>query len=304
MSQPTDHDLDDANLAADARSLSPKLAFSRREAVISTLATGFALATQPVAAETTITTDTAGLEAGEVQVPASDRPIPAYSAMPAQGGPFPTVLVVQEIFGVHEHIKDICRRLAKAGYYAIATELYVRQGDVSKLSSIDEIRPIVAKVADAQVMSDLDATVAFAKASGHADTTRLGITGFCWGGRITWLYTAHNPAIKAGVAWYGRLVGEPSPLMPRNPIDVASDLNAPVLGLYGGADQGIPPDSIEAMRKACAAAGKTCEIVVYEGAPHAFNADYRPSYRPEPAKDGWARLLAWFKQHGVAASKN
>jgi len=298
MSQPNDPDL--ANLADDTLSLSPKLEFSRRDAVISTLATGFALATQPVAAGTVIITDSNGLEAGEVQIPAADRPIPAYRAMPAQGGPFPVMLVVQEIFGVHEHIKDVCRRLAKAGYFAIATELYVRQGDVSKLDSLNAIRPIVAKVPDAQVMSDLDATVAYAKASGHADTARLGITGFCWGGRITWLYAAHSPTVKAGVAWYGRLVGEPSALAPKNPLDVAADLKAPVLGLYGGADQGIPQDTIAAMRKACAAAGKTCEIIVYDGAPHAFHADYRPSYRAGPAKDGWARMLAWLKQHGVA----
>jgi len=298
MSQPNDPDL--ANLADDTLSLSPKLEFSRRDAVISTLATGFALATQPVAAGTVIITDSNGLEAGEVQIPAADRPIPAYRAMPAQGGPFPVMLVVQEIFGVHEHIKDVCRRLAKAGYFAIATELYVRQGDVSKLDSLNAIRPIVAKVPDAQVMSDLDATVAYAKASGHADTARLGITGFCWGGRITWLYAAHSPTVKAGVAWYGRLVGEPSALAPKNPLDVAADLKAPVLGLYGGADQGIPQETIAAMRKACAAAGKTCEIIVYDGAPHAFHADYRPSYRAGPAKDGWARMLAWLKQHGVA----
>lgn len=288
----------DANLAADVRSLFPKFEPSRREAVLTTLATGFALAVQPVAAETTIATDTTGLEAGEVQIPTADRTIPAYRAMPKDGGPFPVVLVVQEIFGVHEHIKDVCRRLAKAGYFAIAPEMYVRQGDVSKLTSIDEIRPIVAKVPDAQVMSDLDSTVTYAGASG-GNIDKLGITGFCWGGRIVWLYAAHNPKLKAGVAWYGRLVGEPTELTPKNPVDVAPDLKAPVLGLYGGADQGIPLDTVEAMRAACAKAGKTCEIVVFEGAPHAFHADYRPSYRAEPAKEGWAKLLAWFKQYGV-----
>lgn len=288
----------DANLAADVRSLFPKFEPSRREAVLTTLATGFSLAVQPVAAETTITTNTTGLEAGEVQIPTADRAIPAYRAMPKDGGPFPVVLVVQEIFGVHEHIKDVCRRLAKAGYFAIAPEMYVRQGDVSKLKSIDEIRPIVAKVPDAQVMSDLDATVAFAGVSG-GDIDKLGITGFCWGGRIVWLYAAHNPKLKAGVAWYGRLVGEPTELTPKNAVDVAADLKAPVLGLYGGADQGIPRETVEAMREACAKAAKACEIVVFEGAPHAFHADYRPSYRAEPAKEGWAKLLAWFKQYGV-----
>jgi carboxymethylenebutenolidase len=288
------------NFDDDVRSLAPKFAPSRREAMLTTLATGFALATQPVAAQTTITTDTSALEAGEVQIPTADRAIPAYRAMPAKGGPFPIVLVVQEIFGVHEHIKDVCRRFAKAGYMAIAPELYVRQGDVSKLKTIDEIRPIVATVPDAQVMSDLDAAVAFAMASGHGNGDKLAITGFCWGGRITWLYAAHNPKLRAGVAWYGRLVGERTNETPKHPVDLAADLKAPVLGLYGGADQGIPLDTIEKMRGACAAAGKTCEIVVFDGAPHAFHADYRPSYRAQPAQEGWKRALAWFKQHGVS----
>lgn len=272
---------------------------SRREIVVTALATGFATAVQPVAAQTMITTDVGGLEAGEVRIKTADGPIPSYRAMPAAGGPFPVVLVVHEIFGVHEHIKDVCRRLAKAGYFAIAPELYARQGDVSRLS-LDEIRPIVAKVADRQVMSDLDAAVGFAGRTGRADTARLGITGFCWGGRIAWLYAAHNPRLKAAVAWYGRLVGETSETTPRHPVSLAADLKAPVLGLYGGADQGIPVSSIDEMRAACKAAGKTCEIIVYPGTPHAFYADYRPSYRAEPAKDGWARMLAWFKQHGVA----
>jgi carboxymethylenebutenolidase len=221
--------------------------------------------------------------------------------MPSGAGPFPVVLVVQEIFGVHEHIKDVCRRLAREGYFAIAPQMYARQGDVLKLSNIDEIRAIVAKVPDAQVMSDLDAAVAFAKLSGKADTSRLGITGFCWGGRVVWLYAAHSAGVKAGVAWYGRLVGETGPLTPKNPIDIAADLHAPILGLYGGDDQGIPVETVEKMRAACKTAGKTCEIIVYPGAPHAFHADYRPSYRAEPAKDGWSRLLAWFKQNGLAA---
>lgn len=283
----------------DRRSLAPKLDLTRRDVAAMTLASGFALAVQPVAAQTMITTDTRGLEAGEVKIKSGDIDLPAYRAMPAAGGPFPVVLVVQEIFGVHEHIKDVCRRFAKLGYMAIAPELYVRQGDVSQLSSIDEIRPIVAKVPDQQVMSDLDATVAWAKASGKGDTVRLGITGFCWGGRIVWLYAAHNPALKAGVAWYGRLVGTESANTPRHPVQVAAELKAPVLGLYGGADQGIPTETVDQMLKACGAANKTCEIVVYPGAPHAFHADYRPSYRPEPAKDGWTRMRAWFEKYGV-----
>lgn len=289
----------DQDCELDRLSLSPKLDFSRREMMVTTLATGFAMAVQPVAAQTMITTDTEGLEAGEVRIDVEDGGIPAYWAMPAKGGPFPVVLVVQEIFGVHEHIKDICRRLAKEGYMAIAPELYARQGDVSRLS-IDQIRPIVAKVPDQQVMSDLDAAVEHASASGKADTNRLAITGFCWGGRIVWLYAAHNPNLKAGVAWYGRLVGQPSENTPKHPIDIAANLKAPVLGLYGAADQGIPVETVERMRSACEAAGKTCEIVIYPDTPHAFHADYRPSYRAEPAKDGWARMLAWFRKHGVS----
>nr|AAB58886.1 orf2 [Methylorubrum extorquens AM1] len=286
---------------ADLRSLAAQTTLSRRTVIATSLATGFALAVQPVAAQTTIATDANGLIAGEVKIPMQDGVIPAYRAMPAEGGPFPTILVVQEIFGVHEHIKDVCRRLAKLGYFALAPELYARQGDVSTLTDIQQIvSEVVSKVPDDQVMSDLDAAVAFAKGTGKADTARLGITGFCWGGRITWLYAAHNPAVKAGVAWYGRLVGDSSALMPKNPVDVAADLKAPVLGLYGGADQGIPVATIDRMKEACRAAGKTCDFVVYPEAGHAFHADYRPSYRAEPAQDGWKRLQDWFRQYGVA----
>jgi carboxymethylenebutenolidase len=285
----------------DLRSLAPKTEFSRREMVVTSLATGFALAVQPVAAQTAISTDANGLEAGEVKVRTADGDIPAYRAMPASGGPFPVVLVVQEIFGVHEHIKDICRRFAKLGYMALAPELYARQGDVSKIADASQIlRDVVSKVPDAQVMSDLDATAAYAKESGKGDTARLGITGFCWGGRIVWLYAAHNPDLKAGVAWYGRLVGESTGTAPKHPVQLASELKAPVLGLYGGADQGIPVSTVEQMKQACAAANKTCEFVVYPEAPHAFHADYRPSYREAPAKDGWQHLQAWFKKYGVA----
>ncbi|MGY2048163.1 dienelactone hydrolase family protein [Methylobacterium sp. JK268] len=286
---------------SDLRSLAPEIAPSRRTIMVTSLATGFAMAVQPIAAQTAITTDAAGLEAGEVKIPTQDGSIPAYRAMPASGGPFPVVLVVQEIFGVHEHIKDVCRRLAKLGTLAVAPELYARQGDVSGMTDMGRImRDVVAKVPDAQVMGDLDATVAFAKASGHGDTARLGITGFCWGGRIAWLYAEHNPTLKAAVAWYGRLAGDTTPLQPKNPADLVAELKAPVLGLYGGADQGIPVATVDAMRQACAQAGKTCDLVVYPDTPHAFNADYRPSYRPGPAKDGWERMRTWFREHGVA----
>jgi carboxymethylenebutenolidase len=274
---------------------------NRRQFLVTKLAAGFALAVQPVVAQTTITTDTKGLEAGEVQVKTSDGQIPAYRAMPEKGRGLPVVLVVQEIFGVHEHIKDLCRRLAKSGYFAIAPEMYARQGDVSKLENIQEIiKTVVSKVPDAQVMSDLDAAVAYAKSSGRADTGKLAVTGFCWGGRIVWLYSAHSDQVRAGAAWYGRLVGDTNPLQPKNPIDVAAQLKAPVLGLYGEADQGIPLDSIEKMRAAIKAANGNSEIVVYPKAPHGFNADYRPSYRKADAEDGWKRMLAWFKQFGAA----
>ncbi len=273
---------------------------SRRGFVMTSLAAGFALSAQPVSAQT-ITTDTKGLEAGEVKIPVADGEIPAYRAVPENGGPFPVVLVVQEIFGVHEHIKDVCRRFAKLGYLAIAPELYARQGDVSKITDFREIfSKVVSKVPDKQVMSDLDATVAYAKATGKGNVDKLAITGFCWGGRIVWLYSAHNPNVKAGVAWYGRLVGEADELRPKHPLDVAAAINAPILGLYGEDDTGIPVESVEKMRAALKEAGKTAEIILYPKTPHAFFADYRPSYRKDEAEDGWKRLLEWFKKYGVA----
>ncbi len=272
---------------------------TRRQFIATTtLATGFALAVQPVSAKV-ITTDSNGLVAGAVKIPVKDGEIPAYRAMPATSGNFPIVLVIQEIFGVHEHIQDVCRRFAKLGYVAVAPELFVRQGDVSKLSSIEEIRPIVAKVPDAQVLSDLDATVAWAVKSAKGNSNKLGITGFCWGGRITWLYAAHNPQVKAGVAWYGRLVGDVTELTPKHPVDIASALKVPVLGLYGGKDTGIPLNTVEQMRERLKLGSSKSEIIVYPDAPHAFFADYRPSYREQDAKQGWQRLVAWFKQHGV-----
>jgi carboxymethylenebutenolidase len=275
--------------------------FTRRKFIItSALTAGFALAVRPILAEV-ITTDTNGLVAGEVKILVPDGEIPAYRAMPDTGKRFPVVLVVQEIFGVHEHIQDICRRFAKLGYLAIAPEMFVRQGDVSKLTDIQKIiSQVVSRVPDAQVMSDLDAAVDWARESSQGNTDKLGITGFCWGGRVVWLYAAQNPKLKAGVAWYGRLVGESSALTPRYPVDIADELQAPVLGLYGGADTGIPLETVEKMREALKVADSKSEIIVYPDAPHAFHADYRPSYRPEAAQDGWNRLLAWFKKYGVA----
>jgi carboxymethylenebutenolidase len=286
-------------LEADIANVLARVELSRRQMVVTSLAAGFAMAVQPVSAAT-ITTSAEGLTAGEVKIPVGDAAIPGYRAMPASGGPFPVVLVVQEIFGVHEHIKDVCRRFAKAGYLAIAPELYARQGDVSKLTSIDDILKIVRTVPDAQVMGDLDAAVEYAKESGKGDVTRLGVTGFCWGGRIVWLYAAHSKQLKAGAAWYGRLVGEPSEQSPKHPVNIAAELKAPVLGLYGGKDQGIPLESVEQMRAALKKAKVASEIVVYPDAQHGFHADYRPSYKEDEAKDAWNKLLAWFKKHGAA----
>lgn len=285
----------------EVRSLLPKLDLTRREFVVTALAAGFALAVRPVAAQTIISTDADGLDAGEVKILTPDGQIPAYQARPSSGGPFPVVLVVQEIFGVHEHIKDVCRRFAKLGYFAVAPEMYARQGDVSKISDIQEIiTNVVSKVPDTQVMSDLDATVAWAEKSGKGDVNKLSITGFCWGGRVVWLYAAHSSRLKAGVAWYGRLVGQGTELTPKFPIDLVADLKAPVLGLYGGADQGIPNDTVEQMQKALQAANKPSQIVLYPETPHGFHADYRASYRKEQAQDGWKRLQEWFKKYGAA----
>jgi carboxymethylenebutenolidase len=273
---------------------------SRRALLRGGVAAGFALAVQPIA-EATIITDTKGLTAGMVKIKAKDGvEVPAYRAYPSKGSKFPVVLVVQEIFGVHEHIKDVCRRFAKLGYYAIAPELYFRQGDVSQMKDIQEIiGNVVSKVPDAQVISDLDATLAYAKASGKADVARAAITGFCWGGRITWLYAAHNPNLKAAAAWYGNFVKGFSP-GGKNPIDIAPTLTVPVIGFYGGKDQGIPQDTVGEMRAALAKGKSGSQINVYPDSGHAFNADYRPSYNEKDAKDAFAKLQVWFKKHGAA----
>jgi len=277
---------------------------SRRNALIGTGAFGaaFALAARPIQAQTMIVTPSDGLTAGVVSVKTKDgKEMNAYRAMPASGTGFGTILVTQEIFGVHAHIADICRRFAKVGYYAIAPDLYFRQGDATKVTDVQAlIRDFVSKTPDEQVMGDFDSTAAFAKTEGKADLSKLGITGFCWGGRIVWLYDAHNPAIKAAVAWYGPL-GSRSPA--KNPPDIVKELHGPVLGLYGGADTSIPQEAVEKMRIALKDSGNPAaaksEIRVYPDTPHAFNADYRSSYRKEAAGDGWKRCLAWFKANGV-----
>ncbi|GJD49853.1 hypothetical protein OPKNFCMD_2588 [Methylobacterium crusticola] len=274
--------------------------FSRRGFVMTGLMSGLTLATTRVEAQV-IHTDETGIEAGEVRIPVGDGPMPAYRAMPSGPGPFPIVLVVEEIFGVHEYIKDICRRLAKAGYTAVAPELFARQGDVSTMTDAQTIvREVVSKTPDAQVLGDLDAAAAWAAAEAKGDSGRLGITGWCRGGRTVWLYAAHSASLKAGVAWYGPVGGARTPIQPKTAGDLAAEIRAPVLGLYGGADTGIPVADVEKARDAARAAGRTMELEVFPDAPHGFHADYRPSYRKAAADEGWSRMLAWFRKYGVA----
>ena len=279
-----------------------KTTATRRTALKAALGVGYAAAALPIMAQTAIKTSADGLTAGEVMIDVNGFKMPAYRAAPAGKTGLPVVLVLSEIFGVHEHIADVARRFAQMGYMAIAPELFVRQGDAQSYGEMAKlIAEVVSKVPDAQVMGDLDATVKWAAANG-GDASRLGVTGFCWGGRHVWLYAAHNPAVKAGVAWYGRLVGQASELNPKQPLDIAGTLSGPVLGLYGGADTGIPLDTVDKMKTALAAgnaAAKASTFVVYPDTPHAFHADYRPSYRKEAADDGWKRATAWFKANGV-----
>jgi carboxymethylenebutenolidase len=263
---------------------------------------GFAKSVTPVTAQTIVRTDTQGLDAGPVTIPVGDFPMPAYCSRPKDGTGLPVILVISEIFGVHEHIADITRRFAKRGYLAIAPDLFVRQGDAKAYADMDALfAQVIDKVPDTQVLGDLDATTAWAGANG-GDLSRLGVTGFCWGGRVTWLYAAHESRVRAGVAWYGKLKPPVTPLKPRRPIDVAGELHGPVLGLYGEQDQSIPMDTVAEMKAALAAgspAARASGIVVYPQAGHAFNADYRPSYRQADAIDGWQRSLDWFAENGV-----
>ncbi|MCA3159073.1 MAG: dienelactone hydrolase family protein [Burkholderiales bacterium] len=276
---------------------------TRRGFIQAGIGCGFATAAAPILAQQAIKTSVTGLVAGSVEFSSGKDLIPAYRARPASGTRHPVVVVVSEIFGVHEYIQDVCRRLAQQGYYAIAPAFFVRQGDVNAYTSTAElIQKVIAKTPDAQVLSDIDASLKWAGQEG-ADLSRLAITGFCWGGRIVWLYAAHNPALKAGVAWYGRLVSGFDPtLQPLQPVDVATRLYAPVLGLYGGNDAGIPLDTVERMKNLLATgtpASRTSEFVVFPEAPHAFHADYRASYRKEAAEEAWIRLMAWLERHGI-----
>ena len=280
---------------------------SRRTALKAALGVGYAATAMPIMAQTAIKTSSEGLKTGEVMYEVNGFKVPAYYAAPAGKKNLPVILVVQEIFGVHEYIADTARRFAKAGYLAIAPDLYARQGDASQYNEMARLMAeVVSKVPDAQVMADLDGAVKWAGSNG-GNAKKVGITGFCWGGRIVWLYAEQSSHVKAGVAWYGRLVGTSSALTPSHPLDLAAKLKAPVLGLYGGQDGGIPLTTVNQMKDALAEAGakgnaaaRTSEFVVYPSAPHAFHADYRPSYRKDAADDGYRRALEWFKKHGVA----
>ncbi|MEV4779815.1 dienelactone hydrolase family protein [Burkholderia sp. LMU1-1-1.1] len=292
------------DLKRDAESLLTKTSLSdgvdRRDFLKVALGSGFAAAAMPVVAQNVIKTDTAGLTAGTITLTVDGQTVPVYRAQPEGKTNLPVVLVISEIFGVHEHIADVARRFAKLGYLALAPDLFVRQGDPQKSASIADLqRDIISKTPDTQVMTDLDALVAWAKANG-GNPDKIAITGFCWGGRVTWMYAAHNPSIKAGVAWYGRLIGTSNAVTPRHPIDIAATLNVPVLGLYGEKDTGITQDSIKAMQAMLAKGPNKSTFVIYPNSGHAFHADYRPSYVEADAKDGWGRMLAWFRQNGVA----
>jgi carboxymethylenebutenolidase len=280
---------------------------SRRAILRGALGVGFAASVLPVAAQTRIETGFRGLDVEDIYLPVDGEDVPVYVAKPAGKTDLPVVLVISEIFGVHEHIADIARRFAHQGYLAMAPDLFVRQGDPMSYGQIATlIKEVISKTPDEQVRKDLDACVAWAKDHG-GDVQRMGITGFCWGGRQVWLYAMQQPLLKAGVAWYGRLVGEATPFTPKHPLEMAAQLKAPVLGLYGGADNGIPVSTVDDMKAALSKAGQggnaaaaASEFVIYPDTPHAFHADYRGSYRAEAAKDGWARCLAWFKANGVA----
>jgi carboxymethylenebutenolidase len=289
-------------LKPEVDSLVPHVPFDRRTFIKATLSSGFAAAVLPVSAQT-IHTSSEGLEAGEISVRCGDVSIPAYRAQPQGHTHLPVIIVVHEIFGVHEHITDICRRLARLGYLAIAPDLFAREGDASKYTSIQHLMDdLVNRVPDGQVMGDLDATFAWAGQHG-GDLSRAGITGFCWGGRITWLYAERSAHLRAAVAWYGRVAGGHNAMMPANPVDRVAQLHVPVLGMYGQQDTSIPQDTLAQMRAAIAQhapqAGRASQIIVYPDAGHAFFADYRPSYVKADAQDGWHRAMAWFREYGV-----
>jgi carboxymethylenebutenolidase len=282
----------------ELNSLLPDVQVDRRGFVAACIAAGFAVTAEPILAQA-IKTPMDGLEGGDIKI----GEIPAYYAVPKGGGKRPVVLVVAEVFGLHEHIKDVVRRVAKEGYFGIANEPYFRQGELWKLDDLKQVIAGANQLSDEQAFQDLDATLAWAGKSPRANIGKLGVTGFCRGGRMVWMETAHEKRVKAGVAWYGSL-GPAEPAIKATPFDIVDKLNAPVLGLYGGADQGIPVEQVEKLRAALKNSedknAQRSQIHIYPDTPHGFNADYRPSYRKEQAQDGWKRMLAWFKQLGVA----
>jgi carboxymethylenebutenolidase len=287
-------------VTSDIEGMTKAAPLSRREFMTAAAATaaGYTLAAGPVRAEA-IQTDTVGLTAGDAKIPVSGGEMPIYFARPEGVSNPPVILVAMEVFGLHEYIKDVARRLAKLGAFAVAPDYYFRKGvDLTKITDFKELMPIVNAKPDAELVADLDATVAWAKSEG-GDTSRLGMIGFCRGGRAVWIYAAHGGSLKAGVAFYGSLVDPQNPLWPKSPIQLAPEMKAPVLGLYGDADQGIPVSQVEQMKEALKAAGKTAEFKIYPGAPHAFHADYRPSYRKEAAEDAWRKMIEWFKTYKV-----
>jgi carboxymethylenebutenolidase len=291
---------DDPIMTSDILGLTKAAPFSRRGFMTAAAATaaGYSLAAGPVRAGA-ITTDTAGLTAGDAKIAVAGGEMPAYFARPEGAANPPIVLVAMEVFGLHEYIKDVVRRLAKLGAFAVAPDYYFRKGaDLTKITDFKELMPVVNAKPDAELVADLDATADWAKSQG-GDASRLGIAGFCRGGRAVWVYAAHSGALKAGVAFYGSLVDPQNPGWPKSPIELAPEMKAPVLGLYGEADQGIPVSQVEQMKAALKAAGKTAGIEIYPGAPHGFHADYRPSYRKDAAEDAWRRLEAWFKTYKV-----
>jgi carboxymethylenebutenolidase len=294
---------DDMNmdLDPDIKGMLPEKDFDRRDFMWTALGASAALALANSASGQQVVTDSSGLDVADAMVMTKDGQIRAYRATPDKGGPFPVVLVAAEVFGLNPYIKDVCRRLAKAGYYAIVPDLYSRTADLTKISNMAEIMPIVNSKRDTELVSDYDSTVEFARASGKADVARMGITGFCRGGRTTLVYAAANPKLRAAVAWYGPPGGQPSEAMPRTVMDRVAEIKVPVLGLYGGKDAGIPVDQVEKFFAALKASGTPAEVVIYPEAGHGFHADFRPdNYRKADAEDGWKRMLAWFKKYGVA----
>jgi carboxymethylenebutenolidase len=285
----------------DLESLMPAVPFSRRGFLVSSAASGFALAAGPLMAQQAIKTPADGLETGEVKVPVPGGEMPAYWAAPKKAGKFATIIVIPEVFGLHEYQRDIVRRLARVGYFAVSADPFFRMGDLSKVADVKQVVASANTLTDAQAFADLDALVAWLGKQPKANLNKLGLTGMCRGGRMVYMYTAHNPKIKAAVAWYGGLSPAP-PGITTTPMDITDKLNAPVLGLYGGADSGIPMQQVERLRAGLLAFGKDKDspIHVYPDMPHAFHADYRNTYRKEAAEDGWKRMLAWFKKHGVA----